>query len=41
MADRQGKNYDLTAFDADNYGTNTQHATAATYSVQAATAAST
>ncbi|MFB7919161.1 hypothetical protein [Streptomyces sp. NPDC056061] len=32
MADRQGKKYDLTAFEADNYGTKTQRATAATYS---------
>ncbi|MFB6988703.1 hypothetical protein ACFC0C_32945 [Streptomyces sp. NPDC056178] len=32
MADRQGKKYDLTAFDADSYGTNTQRATAVGYS---------
>ncbi|MFG2219359.1 hypothetical protein ACIOZL_30655 [Streptomyces sp. NPDC087769] len=32
MADRQGKKYDLTDFDAENYGAETQRATAAMYS---------
>lgn len=32
MADRQGKKYDLTDFDAENYGPETRRATAAAYS---------